>query len=111
MTGEIARMVVKAFHKRKPASEEIGPAPCESEILALVSRGLTNKEIAEKLGLSFPYQSKLPFKYLSHKHPRINLRTQLTQRAKSEFDRHGPFHALGSKRRQSCLEEIPGVRL
>jgi DNA-binding NarL/FixJ family response regulator len=53
LTGEIARMVVEAFHKRKPNSAEVALAPRETEILELVSQGLTNKEIAEKLGLSF----------------------------------------------------------
>lgn len=53
MTGEIARMVVETFHKRKPASPEFDLTPRETEILELVSQGLTNKEIADKLGLSF----------------------------------------------------------
>ena len=53
LTGEIARMVVETFHKRKPSSAEVALAPRETEILELVSQGLTNKEIADKLGLSF----------------------------------------------------------
>jgi DNA-binding NarL/FixJ family response regulator len=53
MTGEIARMVVETFHKRQPSSAEAALTPRESEILELVSKGLTNKEIADKLGLSF----------------------------------------------------------
>jgi DNA-binding NarL/FixJ family response regulator len=53
MTGEIARMVVETFHKRKPVSAEVALAPRETEILDLVSQGLTNKEIADRLGLSF----------------------------------------------------------
>src|SRR5437660_12185428 len=54
MTGEIARMVVEAFQK-KPA----GPAPAdgltqrESEILALLSEGLSNKEIAGRVDISY----------------------------------------------------------
>ena len=46
-------MVVETFHKRKPSSAEVALAPRETEILELVSQGLTNKEIADKLGLSF----------------------------------------------------------
>ena len=53
LTGEIARMVVEAFHKRKPASAEAALAPREAEILELVSQGLTNKEIGAKLDLRF----------------------------------------------------------
>jgi DNA-binding NarL/FixJ family response regulator len=53
MTGEIARMVVETFHKRQPASSKVALAPRETEILDLVSKGLTNKEIADNLGLSF----------------------------------------------------------
>jgi DNA-binding NarL/FixJ family response regulator len=54
MTSEIARMVVEAFQK-KPAQE----APSqdltgrESEILALLSEGLSNKEIADRVSISY----------------------------------------------------------
>lgn len=52
MTGEIARMVVETF--QKPAA---GPlvelSPRETEILALVAKGLTNKEIGPKLDISY----------------------------------------------------------
>jgi DNA-binding NarL/FixJ family response regulator len=54
MTSEIARMVVEAFQK-KPASHT--PAESltnrESEILALLSEGLSNKEIAERVNISY----------------------------------------------------------
>jgi DNA-binding NarL/FixJ family response regulator len=54
MTSEIARLVVEAFQK-KP----VGPTPAEglthreSEILALLSEGLSNKEIAERVDISY----------------------------------------------------------
>jgi DNA-binding NarL/FixJ family response regulator len=54
MTGEIARMLVEAFQK-KPA----GLVSCdgltqrEFEILALLSEGLSNKEIAERVKISY----------------------------------------------------------
>ncbi len=54
MTSEIARMLVEAFQK-KPAN----PAPAdglttrEAEILALLSEGLSNKEIADRVNISY----------------------------------------------------------
>ena len=54
MTSEIARMVVEAFQK-KPASVASGDSLTnrESEILALLSEGLSNKEIAERVNISY----------------------------------------------------------
>jgi DNA-binding NarL/FixJ family response regulator len=54
MTSEIARMLVEAFQK-KPASlvSSDGLTQRESEILALLSEGLSNKEIAERVKISY----------------------------------------------------------
>ena len=54
MTSEIARMVVEAFQK-KPASLASGDSLTnrESEILALLSEGLRNKEIADRVNISY----------------------------------------------------------
>jgi DNA-binding NarL/FixJ family response regulator len=54
MTGEIARMLVEAFQK-KPASSAPGDGLTqrESEILALLSEGLSNKEIADRGKISY----------------------------------------------------------
>jgi len=54
MTSEIARMVVEAFQK-KPASVGSGDSLTnrESEILALLSEGLRNKEIADRVNISY----------------------------------------------------------
>src|SRR5437763_236412 len=54
MTSEIARMLVEAFQK-KPASNvpADGLTPRESEILALLSEGLSNKEIADRVNISY----------------------------------------------------------
>jgi DNA-binding NarL/FixJ family response regulator len=54
MTSEIARMLVEAFQK-KPASlaASDGLTQRESEILALLSEGLSNKEIAERVKISY----------------------------------------------------------
>lgn len=53
MTGEIARMLVEAFHTLPTASSEMEKlSPRESEILQLLSEGLFNKEIADRLKIS-----------------------------------------------------------
>ena len=54
MSAEIARRVVEAFHRpRQPAgSEEAQLSKRETEILELLTKGLANKEIADRLGLS-----------------------------------------------------------
>ena len=53
MTGEIARLVVQSFQS-SPASDiaQQGLSPRELEILGLLSQGITNKEIAGRLGIS-----------------------------------------------------------
>ncbi|HEY1787908.1 MAG TPA: response regulator transcription factor [Verrucomicrobiae bacterium] len=53
MTGEIARLVVQSFQSTRTGGiEKQGLSPRELEILALLSEGLTNKEIAVRLGIS-----------------------------------------------------------
>ncbi len=54
MTSEIARMLVEAF-QRKPTALASGDALTqrESEILGLLSEGLSNKEIAERVKISY----------------------------------------------------------
>ncbi|MGH7939499.1 MAG: response regulator [Limisphaerales bacterium] len=54
MTSEIARLLVEAFQK-KPAAPLGGDALTqrESEILALLAEGLSNKEIADRVKISY----------------------------------------------------------
>jgi DNA-binding NarL/FixJ family response regulator len=53
MSPEIARRVVEAFHRPAPKPEEaIHLSKRETEVLDLLSEGLGNKEIADRLGLS-----------------------------------------------------------
>jgi DNA-binding NarL/FixJ family response regulator len=53
MTSGIARRVVNFFHeKAKSHNEIVHLSPREKELLVLLSKGYSNKEIAEKLSLS-----------------------------------------------------------
>jgi DNA-binding NarL/FixJ family response regulator len=53
MTGEIARLVVQSFRAAPTSAiESQGVSPREQEILALLAEGITNKEIAVRLGIS-----------------------------------------------------------
>ena len=54
MTGEIARMLVEAFQK-KPGSSASGDGLTEreEEILVLLAEGLSNKEIADRVSISY----------------------------------------------------------
>ena len=53
MSAEIARRVVEAFHRPAPKADEAMPlSKRETEILELLTQGLANKEIADRLGLS-----------------------------------------------------------
>lgn len=53
MTGEIARLVVQSFRSSGASPiEDQGLSPREVEILALLSEGMTNKNIGAKLGIS-----------------------------------------------------------
>ena len=52
MTPEIARMVVRSFRAPSAAPSADGLTARESEILRLLTEGLSNKEIAQKTNLS-----------------------------------------------------------
>jgi DNA-binding NarL/FixJ family response regulator len=54
MTSEVARMVVRSFIEMPMGKDETGGlSGRESEILALLAEGLSNKEIGTKLSISF----------------------------------------------------------
>lgn len=52
MTSEIARLVVRSFQSPTSASNSEGLSMRETEILALIAEGLSNKEIGSRLGIS-----------------------------------------------------------
>ncbi len=54
MTAEIARRVVEAFHQplKSPDAETVKLSKRETEILEHLTKGLANKEIADRLDIS-----------------------------------------------------------
>ena len=53
MSSEVARRVIESFRKRSRARDEAMPLSArEEEVLVLLSRGYSNKEIADRLELS-----------------------------------------------------------
>lgn len=54
MSAEIARRVVEAFHQpvKSAAADEVKLSKRETEILELLTKGLANKEIADRLDIS-----------------------------------------------------------
>jgi DNA-binding NarL/FixJ family response regulator len=54
MTGEIARRVIEVFHPKPPVvADATSMSPRESEVLELLSCGMSNKQIAARLGISY----------------------------------------------------------
>jgi DNA-binding NarL/FixJ family response regulator len=54
MTPEIARMLVEAYQKKPSNQTPTGELTTrESEILTLLSEGLSNKEIADRVNVSY----------------------------------------------------------
>ena len=87
MTSEIARKVVMAFHA--PAPDPTAPASLstrEQELLELLSQGLTNKEIADRLAIS--YQTvKVHFKHIYEK---LHVRSRTEALLRFMANRTGP---------------------
>jgi DNA-binding NarL/FixJ family response regulator len=53
MSGEIARKIVRLFSEPPPPRETERLTPRQEEILGLLARGFTAKEIADQLGVGF----------------------------------------------------------
>jgi DNA-binding NarL/FixJ family response regulator len=52
MSMQIARKIVTHFHEREPESEAAQLTPYETEILSLLTKGLTSPRIAQRLDIS-----------------------------------------------------------
>lgn len=74
MSSEIARLVVQSFRASAADNmqEEHGLSPRESEILALLSEGLANREIAGRLGIS----PETVRSHLGHVYEKLQVKTR-----------------------------------
>jgi DNA-binding NarL/FixJ family response regulator len=73
MTGEVARKVIAAF-QRGPATvtEDLKLTEREAEVLALLSQGYANKEIADKLTVSYDTVRA----HLKHVYEKLHVRSR-----------------------------------
>ncbi len=95
MTAEIARLVVRSFQEptASPAAETSGLSARESEILALLSEGLSNKEIGARLGISFATVSR----HLVHIYSKLHVRCRTEAAGIFLRDRGAAPTALSSR--------------
>lgn len=73
MTGEVARKVIAAF-QRPPATvtEDVQLTERESQVLALLAQGYANKEIADKLAVSYDTVRA----HLKHTYEKLHVRSR-----------------------------------
>lgn len=73
MTSEIARLVVASFHKKSSASkDDIRLSAREEETLVLLSKGYSNKEIADRLSVSIETVRS----HLRHAYEKLHVRSR-----------------------------------
>ena len=86
MTGEIARKVIMAFRTPAPGTDErLTLSSREQEILELLAQGMLNKEIADKLSISY-HTVKV---YLKHIYDKLHVRSRAEAMLKFMSDNHG----------------------
>ncbi len=79
MSMQIARKVVDHFHKIRNPSSEVGKlTPREHEILTLLAKGCLDKEIVDKLGISFTTVRT----HLKHIYEKLHVQTRTEATAK-----------------------------
>jgi DNA-binding NarL/FixJ family response regulator len=73
MTSAIARRVVQSFRRPLPNRQDaLGLSPREEELLEFLSKGYSNKEIADKIQLSFETVRS----YLKHIYEKMHVRSR-----------------------------------
>jgi len=84
MTGEIARKVIMAFQSPAPDTESgVTLSSREQEILELLSQGMLNKEIADRLSISY-HTVKV---HLKHVYDKLHVRSRAEAMLKFMSDR------------------------
>ena len=84
MTGEIARKVIMAFRTPAPGTD-LALSSREQEILELLAQGMLNKEIADKLSISY-HTVKV---HLKHIYDKLHVRSRAEAMLKFMSDKHG----------------------
>jgi len=79
MTGEVARKVIAAFQRPAvTATDDVQLSKRESEVLALLSQGYANKEIADRLAVSYDTVRA----HLKHTYEKLHVRSRTEAVAK-----------------------------
>ncbi|HLP76856.1 MAG TPA: response regulator transcription factor [Candidatus Paceibacterota bacterium] len=96
MTSQVARMVVRSFAQVSPETAGTNRlSPRESEILALVAKGLSNKEVANTLGISIGTVRI----HLNHIYEKLHVRCRTEAAAKYLLSKP---HSLIPRNRESA---------
>jgi DNA-binding NarL/FixJ family response regulator len=85
MTGEIARKVIMTFQTPAAGTEQVVLSSREQEILELLSEGLLNKEIADRLSISY-HTVKV---HLKHVYDKLHVRSRAEAMLKFMGDKAG----------------------
>ena len=92
MSSEIARRVVESFRRRAHVRDEAAHLSChEEEVLELLSKGYSNKEIADRLELSVDTVRS----HLKHAYEKMQVRSRTEAGARYATDRPSTPEALG----------------
>lgn len=83
MTSEIARRVVESFRRKTRNRDEVGLTAREEEILVLLSKGYSNKEIADRLNLGVETVRT----HLKHIYEKMHVRSR-TEAVARYYDLH-----------------------